>query len=236
MLRLESVAIALLGAVLGIVLGLAFALALQRSLADDGIDVLAVPGGQLALFVAIAALVGVLAALWPGRRAHLDVLRAIGTDWRGSTRAVARPTPSHPLPAGVVVIRRLHDNRARALWPGLPTVAGPPRAAAWPREDGRAVGRVQLNMRVARRSASAYWAPAEESTCPIESSEVRTCCWCRATGRRHLELGRRRSGPRFLEAGEPVHHDGHLPLDVRRQARDVARRCCDALGVDRELC
>ena len=81
MLRLESVAIALLGAVLGIVLGLAFALALQRSLADDGIDVLAVPGGQLALFVAIAALVGVLAALWPGRRAaRLDVLRAIGTE------------------------------------------------------------------------------------------------------------------------------------------------------------
>ena len=81
MLRLESVAIALLGAVLGIVLGLAFALALQRSLADDGIDVLAVPGGQLALFVGVAALVGVLAALWPGRRAaRLDVLRAIATE------------------------------------------------------------------------------------------------------------------------------------------------------------
>ena len=81
MLRLESVAIALLGAVLGIVLGLAFALALQRSLVDDGIDVLAIPGGQLALFVGVAALVGVLAAVWPGRRAaRLDVLRAIGTD------------------------------------------------------------------------------------------------------------------------------------------------------------
>ncbi len=81
MLRLESVAIALLGAVLGVVLGLAFALALQRSLADDGIDVLAVPGGQLTGFVLVAALVGVLAALWPGRRAaRLDVLRAIATD------------------------------------------------------------------------------------------------------------------------------------------------------------
>ena len=43
MLRLESVAIALLGAVLGVVVGLAFALALQRSLADDGLDVLAIP-------------------------------------------------------------------------------------------------------------------------------------------------------------------------------------------------
>ena len=81
MLRLESVAIALLGAVLGIVLGLAFALALQRSLIDDGIDVLAIPGGQLTLFVVVAAVVGVLAALWPGRRAaRLDVLRAISTE------------------------------------------------------------------------------------------------------------------------------------------------------------
>ena len=81
MLRLESVAIAVLGAVLGIVLGLAFAVALQRSLIDDGIDVLAIPGGQLALFVAAAAVVGVLAALWPGRRAaRLDVLRAIASE------------------------------------------------------------------------------------------------------------------------------------------------------------
>ncbi|MBR7741977.1 FtsX-like permease family protein [Phycicoccus sp. BSK3Z-2] len=81
MLRLESVAIAVLGAVLGIGLGLVFALALQRSLADDGIDVLAVPWAQLVLFVAVAALVGVLAALWPGRRAaRLDVLRAIASE------------------------------------------------------------------------------------------------------------------------------------------------------------
>jgi putative ABC transport system permease protein len=81
MLRLESVAIAVLGAVLGIVLGLVFALALQRSLEDDGIDVLAVPWSQLVLFIGIAAVVGVLAALWPGRRAaRLDVLRAIATE------------------------------------------------------------------------------------------------------------------------------------------------------------
>ncbi len=81
MLRLESVAIAVLGAVLGIVLGLAFAVALQRSLVDEGIDVLAVPWAQLALFVGVAAVVGVLAALWPGRRAaRLDVLRAIATE------------------------------------------------------------------------------------------------------------------------------------------------------------
>ncbi len=81
MLRLESVAIALLGAVLGVVLGLVSGWALQRSLADDGIDVLSIPGGQLAIFVVLAGVVGVLAALWPGRRAgRLDVLTAITTE------------------------------------------------------------------------------------------------------------------------------------------------------------
>jgi putative ABC transport system permease protein len=81
MLRLESVAIALLGAVLGVVLGLGAGWALQRSLADDGIDVLSVPVAQLAVFVVLAGLVGVLAALWPGRRAaRLDVLKAITTE------------------------------------------------------------------------------------------------------------------------------------------------------------
>jgi putative ABC transport system permease protein len=81
MLRLESVTIALLGAVLGVVLGLGAGWALQRSLADDGIDVLSIPVAQLAAFVAVAGVVGVLAALWPGRRAaRLDVLRAITTE------------------------------------------------------------------------------------------------------------------------------------------------------------
>ena len=71
----------MLGAVLGVVLGLVFAVALQRSLVDDGIDVLAIPWPQLAAFVGLAAVVGVLAALWPGRRAaRLDILRAIATE------------------------------------------------------------------------------------------------------------------------------------------------------------
>ncbi len=100
MLRLEAVAIALLGAVLGVVVGLAFALALQRSLADDGLDVLAIPGVQLLGFVAVAGIVGVLAALWPGRRAaRLDVLRAID---RMRVRPGACPgSAEHPLGAGL---------------------------------------------------------------------------------------------------------------------------------------
>ncbi len=81
MLRLESVVIAVLGATLGVGLGLVFGIALQRSLASDGIDVLSIPGSQLAVFVAVAAVVGVLAALWPGRRAaRLDILRAVTTE------------------------------------------------------------------------------------------------------------------------------------------------------------
>jgi putative ABC transport system permease protein len=81
MVRLESTVISLLGAVLGVVLGLVFGVALQRSQADSGIGVLSVPVGQLVVFVVLAALIGVLAAVWPARRAaRLDVLRAITTD------------------------------------------------------------------------------------------------------------------------------------------------------------
>jgi putative ABC transport system permease protein len=81
MVRLESMVISLLGAVLGVGLGLAFGVALQRSQADSGIEVLSVPYPQLIVFVVLAALVGVLAAVWPARRAaRLDVLRAITTD------------------------------------------------------------------------------------------------------------------------------------------------------------
>ncbi|MEO6145009.1 MAG: FtsX-like permease family protein, partial [Dermatophilaceae bacterium] len=81
MVRLESMVISLLGAVLGVGLGVIFGVALQRSQADSGIGVLSIPGGQLVVFVALAALVGVLAAVWPARRAaRLDVLRAVTTD------------------------------------------------------------------------------------------------------------------------------------------------------------
>ncbi|HMG31637.1 MAG TPA: FtsX-like permease family protein, partial [Jiangellaceae bacterium] len=81
MVQLESIAIAVLGAVLGIGLGLLFGIALQRSQAESGLDVLAVPWLLLLVFVVLAAAVGVLAALWPASRAaRLDVLRAITTE------------------------------------------------------------------------------------------------------------------------------------------------------------
>jgi putative ABC transport system permease protein len=81
MVRWESVAIAVLGAVLGIVLGVVFGVALQSALSEEGLEVLAVPWGRLAAFLFLAALVGVLAAVWPARRAaKLDVLHAITTE------------------------------------------------------------------------------------------------------------------------------------------------------------
>lgn len=80
-IRLESVVIAVLGAVLGIGLGLIFGVSLQRVAADDGLEVLAVPWVAIALFVVLSVAVGVLAAVWPARRAaRLDVLRAITTE------------------------------------------------------------------------------------------------------------------------------------------------------------
>ncbi|MBA3743545.1 FtsX-like permease family protein [Sporichthya sp.] len=80
MIRLESVVMAIFGAVLGLIVGLGFGISLQRTLADDGISELRVPGVQLVVFLVVAALVGVLAAVWPARRAaKLDVLQAIST-------------------------------------------------------------------------------------------------------------------------------------------------------------
>ena len=81
MVRLESVIVAVLGASLGVGMGLAFGVALQRAISDQGIDVLAIPWLELVVFVALAAVAGVLAAVLPARRAaRLDVLRAIGTE------------------------------------------------------------------------------------------------------------------------------------------------------------
>ena len=81
MITLESVVIAVLGAVLGVLLGIGFGLVLLRALRDEGLDVISVPLGQIGLFLVVAAVVGVLAAIFPARRAaRLDVLDAIATE------------------------------------------------------------------------------------------------------------------------------------------------------------
>jgi putative ABC transport system permease protein len=78
MVRVEAVIIAVLGAVLGLAVGILFGWALQQALSDVGIDRLAIPVGQLIIMLVVAALIGVVAAIWPARRAaKLDILQAI---------------------------------------------------------------------------------------------------------------------------------------------------------------
>jgi putative ABC transport system permease protein len=66
---LESLLIAVFGAVLGLVLGLSYGSLFTRGLRSAGLDKLSVPIQQSILFLVLAAVVGVLAALWPGIRA-----------------------------------------------------------------------------------------------------------------------------------------------------------------------
>ncbi len=78
MIRWESVIIAIFGAALGIAIGIAFGWALQRSLASQGVTELKIPVAQLVVYVIFAGLAGVVAAIFPARRAaRLNVLEAI---------------------------------------------------------------------------------------------------------------------------------------------------------------
>ena len=78
MIRWESVIIAILGAVLGLAIGALFGWALQQALVSEGVTELRIPVGQLVVYLVFAGLVGVIAAIWPARRAaKLNVLEAI---------------------------------------------------------------------------------------------------------------------------------------------------------------
>jgi putative ABC transport system permease protein len=66
---LESSLIALFGAVLGVGLGITFGSLFVRTLRNQGLNHIAIPYGQSALMLGLAAVVGVLAALWPAVRA-----------------------------------------------------------------------------------------------------------------------------------------------------------------------
>ena len=80
MVTLESVAISVLGAFLGLALGLVVGGLLRYALRED-LTSLELPVAQLAVFVVLAVVVGVLAATVPAVRAsRLDVLEAIATE------------------------------------------------------------------------------------------------------------------------------------------------------------
>jgi len=69
---------AVFGTVVGVLVGVALAAAMPRVFADEGLDVLAVPAASLATMLVLAAVVGVVAAVWPAvRAARLPVLDAV---------------------------------------------------------------------------------------------------------------------------------------------------------------
>jgi putative ABC transport system permease protein len=77
MIRYEAVITALIGAVLGMALGIVFAALIAQPLKDEGFT-LSYPVGSLAVLLLVAALAGVLAAIFPARRAsRLDVLESL---------------------------------------------------------------------------------------------------------------------------------------------------------------
>ncbi|MBU4337605.1 MAG: FtsX-like permease family protein, partial [Actinobacteria bacterium] len=74
----ESVLTAVTGTLIGLAVGVGLAAALPQVYADQGLSVLSVPWADLVAMVALAVVVGVVAALWPGvRAARLKVLDAV---------------------------------------------------------------------------------------------------------------------------------------------------------------
>jgi putative ABC transport system permease protein len=68
-IRLESLLIALFGAILGLVIGVTFGALFTHTLRSQGLTTISIPWTQVVLFLVIAGVVGVVAALWPAVRA-----------------------------------------------------------------------------------------------------------------------------------------------------------------------
>ncbi|HVL28776.1 MAG TPA: ABC transporter permease [Acidimicrobiales bacterium] len=81
MVRSEAVIISALGAVLGVGLAVVFGWVLVSSMRHLGLTHLVVPVGQLAAWMGVAVVAGLLAAALPARKAaRLNVLEAVGAD------------------------------------------------------------------------------------------------------------------------------------------------------------
>jgi putative ABC transport system permease protein len=78
MITVEAVVISVFGALLGVAVGSGLGSAVVRALRDDGITELVFPWSQMALFMGLAAIIGVVAAVLPAiRAARINVLGAI---------------------------------------------------------------------------------------------------------------------------------------------------------------
>jgi putative ABC transport system permease protein len=81
MIRVEAVIVSVFGALLGIIVGVVLGVALSIAIPDDVISVVQVPWINLVFVVLLAALFGVLAALYPAWRAgRLNILDAIASE------------------------------------------------------------------------------------------------------------------------------------------------------------
>lgn len=80
MIRAESVLVSLIGAILGLVLGVGLGAAVVSALGTSFITTLAVPVPTIIVVLILTCIFGVIAAVWPARRAaKLDILEAIYT-------------------------------------------------------------------------------------------------------------------------------------------------------------
>jgi len=81
MIRWEAVIVATFGAILGVGIGIVLGWAVVRALADLGLGSFRVPFGQVILALVLAAVAGVVAAIWPARKAaRMNILDAISTE------------------------------------------------------------------------------------------------------------------------------------------------------------
>ena len=81
MVRWEAVIVATFGALLGVGIGIVLGWAVVRALADEGLGAFDIPFTQVILALVLAAATGVLAAVWPARKAaRMNILDAISTE------------------------------------------------------------------------------------------------------------------------------------------------------------
>jgi putative ABC transport system permease protein len=78
MIGVESVVISVFGALLGVTIGTALGAATASGLREQGITSIGLPWGQLLIYLALGAVIGVIASVVPAiRAARLNVLGAI---------------------------------------------------------------------------------------------------------------------------------------------------------------